>query len=67
MRTVSDGFGDWVDWSPAGLDGVPAAVRNGTVRLTINTGGFVPRYTDSTGQLTGTSAIPKFTLRTPSV
>ncbi|MEV4283509.1 calcium-binding protein [Actinoplanes xinjiangensis] len=24
-------------------------------------------YTDSTGQLTGTSAIPKFTLRTPSV
>ncbi|MEV4283510.1 fibronectin type III domain-containing protein [Actinoplanes xinjiangensis] len=48
VRTVSDGFGDWVDWSLAGLDDAPAAVRNGTVQLTINTGGFVPRYTDAT-------------------
>lgn len=47
VQTVSDGFGDWIDWSLAGLDGQPAAIRNGTVHLVINTGTYLPRYTDA--------------------
>ncbi|GIE74855.1 hypothetical protein Aph02nite_08050 [Actinoplanes philippinensis] len=47
VQTVSDGFGDWIDWSLTGLDGQPAEILNGTVHLVINTGAYVPRFTDA--------------------
>lgn len=46
--TVSDDAGDWVRWAVTGWAGKTAAITGGTVELVLNTGAFVPRFTNAT-------------------